>query len=119
MGSLVGNVQNNMKPVQNAQVSSCTYDSVYCIPFHNIIQIRIKDYNTIEERRSKINRNSVFDCQCFRLPLSPHWRQMAIENTVSIDFDPRSSIVEYVFDCRLPGVEGVMPVWKGDGKIFK
>ena len=43
---------------------------------------------------------------------------MAIENTVSIDFDPRSSIVDYVFDCRR--VEGVMPVWKGIyGKFFK
>ena len=30
---------------------------------------------------------------------------MAIENTVSIDFDPRSSIVHNVFDCRLPGVD--------------
>ena len=29
---------------------------------------------------------------------------MAIENTVSIDFDPRSSIVDSVFDCRLPDV---------------
>ena len=29
---------------------------------------------------------------------------MAIENTVSIDFDPRSYIIDYVFDCRLPGV---------------
>ena len=29
---------------------------------------------------------------------------MAIKNTVSIDFDPRSSIVD-VFDCRLPGVK--------------
>ena len=32
------------------------------------------------------------------------WRQTAIENTVSSDFDPRSSIVKSVFDCRLPGV---------------
>ena len=29
---------------------------------------------------------------------------MAIENTVSVDFDPRSSIVKSVFDCRLSGV---------------
>ena len=29
---------------------------------------------------------------------------MAIENTVSSDFDPRSSIVMSVFDCHLPGV---------------
>ena len=33
---------------------------------------------------------------------------MAIENTVSIDFYPRSSIVDYVFDCRLPAVIIVM-----------
>ena len=30
---------------------------------------------------------------------------MAIENTVSIVFDLRSSIVDYVFDCHLPGVD--------------
>ena len=30
------------------------------------------------------------------------WRQMAIENTVSIVF--LSAIVDSVFDCRLPGV---------------
>ena len=29
---------------------------------------------------------------------------MAIEDTVSSDFYPRSSIVKSVFDCRLPGV---------------
>ena len=29
---------------------------------------------------------------------------MAIENTVSSDFDPLSSIVKSVFDCRLSGV---------------
>ena len=43
--------------------------------------VAIINVNTIEERRSKINRNGVFDCY-----LSPHWRQMAIKNTVSIDF---------------------------------
>ena len=47
----------------------------------------------------KIVRNRVFHCH-----LSPNWRQMAIENTVSSDFDPRSSIVQSVFDCRLTGV---------------
>ena len=31
-------------------------------------------------------------------------RQMTIENTVSSDFDPRSSIVKGVFDCNLSGV---------------
>ena len=36
---------------------------------------------TIDKRGSNINRNSVFNCH-----LSPVWRQMAIVNTVSIDF---------------------------------
>ena len=42
----------------------------------------------IDERGSKIDRNSVFDCQ-----LSPVGRQMAIENSVSDDFYLRFSIV--------------------------
>ena len=33
---------------------------------------------------------------------------MAIENTASSDFDPRSSIVKSVFDCRLSGVVASM-----------
>ena len=37
--------------------------------------------NTIDERGLKIVRNRVFDCH-----LSPDWRQMAIENTVSSNF---------------------------------
>ena len=41
----------------------------------------IESLNTIDERRSKIVRNIVFDCH-----LSPGWRQMAIENTVSSIF---------------------------------
>ena len=40
-----------------------------------------KTLSTIDEHRSKIDRNSVFDSH-----LSPVWRQMAIEDTVSIDF---------------------------------
>ena len=56
--------------------------------------------NTIDERRSKLVRNRVVDCH-----LSPDWRQIAIENTVSSDFDPRSSIYKSVFDCRLPSVQ--------------
>ena len=50
---------------------------------------------TIDERRSKITRNMVFDCH-----LSPIGRQMAIENSVSNDFDLHSI---NVFDCRLSG----------------
>ena len=41
----------------------------------------IENVNTNDERRSKIVRNRVFDCL-----LSPDWRQMAMENTVSSDF---------------------------------
>ena len=36
--------------------------------------------------------------------LSPDWRQLAIESTVSSVFDPRSSTVKSVFDRRLSGV---------------
>ena len=54
---------------------------------------------TIDELGSKSVRNSVFDCH-----LSPGWRQMAIENTVSNDF--LSTVVDSitVFDCRLSDV---------------
>ena len=31
---------------------------------------------------------------------------MAIKNTVYIDFDLPTSIVDSVFDCHLPGVKG-------------
>ena len=48
----------------------------------------------------KITRNRVFDCN-----LSPDWRQMAIKNTVSRDFDPCSPTVKSVFDCSLSGVK--------------
>ena len=59
----------------------------------------IKSVNRIDEGGSKIVRNRGFNCH-----LSPEWRQMAIENTVSNDFDPRSSIVKSVFNCGLSGV---------------
>ena len=58
-----------------------------------------KTLSTIDERGSKIDRNSVFDSH-----LSPVWRQMAIENTVSIDFLSTFLDSIGVFDCRLPGV---------------
>ena len=58
-----------------------------------------KTLSTIDERASKIDRNSVFDCD-----LSPAWRQMAIENTVSFDFLSTFLDSIGVFDCRLPGV---------------
>ena len=50
--------------------------------------------STIVDQRSF--RNRVFDCH-----LSPDWRQMAIKNTVSSDFDPRSLIVMSVFNFHL------------------
>ena len=53
----------------------------------------------INEGRSNIIGNRVFFCH-----LSLDWRQMAIENTVSSDFYPRSAIFKSVFDCCLSGV---------------
>ena len=58
-----------------------------------------KTLSTIDERGSNIDRNSVFDCH-----LSQVGRQMAIENTVSIDFLSTFLDSIGVFDCRLPGV---------------
>ena len=51
---------------------------------------------TIDERGSKIARNSVFDCH-----LSPVGRQMAIEKSVSNDFIYVFDSIN-VLDCRLP-----------------
>ena len=54
---------------------------------------------TIDKRRSKIARNSAFDCL-----LSPVWRLMVIKNPVSNNFV--SSFVESInfFDFTYPGV---------------
>ena len=54
---------------------------------------------TIDERASKIARNSAYDCH-----LSPVGRKMAIENSISNDV--WSTFVDSinVFDCRLSGV---------------
>ena len=62
---------------------------------------------TIDERGSKIARNSVIDCQ-----LSPVGRQMAIKNSVSKDFLFMFVDSIDVFDCRLPSVilQSLMPV---------
>ena len=51
----------------------------------------------IDERGSKIARNSVFDCH-----LSPVGRQMTIENSITI-FDQRLYSCN-IFDCLLSGV---------------
>ena len=53
----------------------------------------------IDERGSKTARNSVLDCH-----LSPVWRQMAIENSVSNDFLSTFFDIINVFDCPLPCV---------------
>ena len=58
-----------------------------------------KTLSTVDERRSIIDRNSVFDCH-----LSPMWQQTAIENSVSNDFWSTFFDSIGVFDCRLPGV---------------
>ena len=55
--------------------------------------------STIDGPGSKIHRNSVLDCH-----LSPVWRQMAIENSVSNNFLSTLLNGNGVFDCRLPGV---------------
>ena len=61
---------------------------------------QLKRLSTFDERGSKIDRNSVFNCH-----LSSVWRQMAIKNTVSIDFLSTFLDSIGVFDCRLPGVK--------------
>ena len=62
----------------------------------------MKTLLTIDGRRLKIARNSVFNCH-----LSPVGRQMAIENSVSIDI--LSMFVDSInlFDCCLSGVIGL------------
>ena len=98
----------------------------------------IENANTIEERGSKIGRNSVFDChltngnrknrykQCFRLPFvattGDKWQSKTLFLSILLAtngnrkhcllsiFDPRSSIVDSVFDCRLPGVVMFFPI---------
>ena len=52
----------------------------------------------------KTRKKQGFDCH-----LSPDLRQMAIESSVLAIFDPLSSIVKNVFDCRLPCV---LNLWK-------
>ena len=62
-----------------------------------------KTLSTIDERGSKIDGNSVFDCH-----LSPVWRQMAIENSVSNYFNLPSNIV-LAFSIKI----AAYPVWYG------
>ena len=56
----------------------------------------IENVNTIDERRSKIDKTGFF--------LLSFVARLAIVNTVSCDFYPRSSIFKSVFNCRLPGM---------------
>ena len=63
-----------------------------------------KMLSIIDERGSKIDRNSVFICHL--LPVGP---QMTIENSVSIDFWSMFLDSIGVFDCRLHGV--VNAIW--------
>ena len=58
-----------------------------------------KTLSTIDERGSKVYKNNVFDCH-----LSPVGHQMAIENTVSIDFLSTFLDSIGVFDGHLPVV---------------
>ena len=55
--------------------------------------------NTIEERRSKIVRNSISDCH-----LSPYCHKWQSKTRFLSIFDLRSSIVDSIFNCCLPGV---------------
>ena len=55
-------------------------DSLYSIVasfLHHTGKAAIKNVNTIDERRSNIVRNSVFDCH-----LSPNWRGVNISNVI-------------------------------------
>ena len=56
----------------------------------------IENVNNIDERRSKIDRRSFL--------LSFSVARLAIVNTISCNFYPRSSIVKRVYDCHLPGM---------------
>ena len=55
--------------------------------------------NTIDERRSKIVRNRVFGRH-----ISSTGDKGQSKTLLLAIFDPRSSIVKSVFDCRLSGV---------------
>ena len=61
---------------------------------------------TIDERGSKIARNSVFDCN-----LSPNWRQMAIENSVSNNFLFMFVDSINIFDCCPGQFQILLVLW--------
>ena len=87
----VSNVIRFITRVRNMMSWLCSNSALLCILpklfFTTIVQNitpggrRSKTLFTIDKRGSKIDWNSVFDCH-----LSPDWRQMTIENSVSNDF---------------------------------
>ena len=84
----------------NGRVSPLSHLGMMSGSFTTPGRRRLKTLSTIDtERGSKIDRNSVFDCH-----LSPVGRQMAIENTVSINYCSTFLDSIGVFDCRPPGV---------------
>ena len=64
---------------------------------------QLKTLLTIDERGSKIDRNSAFNCH-----LAPVGQQMAIKNSVSKDYCPTFVDGINVFDCRLPCVRHII-----------
>ena len=91
LGSTLGSGFITMKPKisrfvtnkgsRQGKVRSQNIDEACLNRRYHTRKAAIENVNTIAERRSKIDRNRVFDCH-----LSPHWQQMTIENNVSIDF---------------------------------
>ena len=75
---LVGQMGDYCKQITatSVQTSALLWESKYSPS--TLDRRQSKMLLTVDERRSKIARNSVFDCH-----LSPKWRQMAIENIVS------------------------------------
>ena len=59
----------------------------------------MENVNNIDERRSKIAKNSVFNI--FR----PTGDKRQLKHFALAIFDPRSSIVKSVFDCRQSGLK--------------
>ena len=68
-------------------------------------RLQSKMHLTIDKYVSKIASNSVFDCH-----LSPDWRQMAIENSLSNDFLSMFVYSINIFDCRLSGVGKIVRI---------
>ena len=63
------------------------------------VKAAIENAYTIEERRSKSIETVFSIAICHHT--GDKWQSKTLFLSI---FDPRSSIVDYVFDCRLPGV---------------